>query len=209
MATPVKIVYRSLVPLSLPTAVPALLSYTQNILKRMTGNAYFANPSPTLAAITTDLDDLQIAEAAAISRVKGAVAARNEKRKALVASLQQLRAYIQSVADADEGNGPAIIESAGLAVRKRTTRKARVFAAKPGLTTGVVKVVAASAGHRASYEWQYSIDGGKTWILAPVTLQAKTTIAGLTPGAVVQFRYRAVTKAGEPDWSATVSLAVP
>ncbi len=124
MATPVKIVYRSLVTLSLPTAVPALISYTQNILKRMTGNAYFANPTPTLAAITTDLDDLQIAEAAAISRVKGAVAARNEKRKALVASLQQLRAYIQSVADADEGNGPAIIESAGLAVRKHQRHRA-------------------------------------------------------------------------------------
>jgi hypothetical protein len=209
MATPIKTVYRSLVTLSLPTTVPALITYTQNILKRMAGNAYFSNPNPTLAAITTAMDDLQVAEAAAISRVKGAVAARNDKRKALVALLQQLRAYIQSVADADEGNGPAIIESAGLAVRKRAARKARVFAAKPGLTSGVAKVVVASAGHRASYEWQYSIDGGKTWVLAPVTLQAKTTIAGLTPGGVVQFRYRAVTKAGEPDWSAPVSLAVP
>jgi hypothetical protein len=43
---------------------------------------------------------------------------------------------------------------------------------------------------------------------APVTLQAKTTVAGLTPGATVQFRYRPVTKAGEGDWSQTVVLLV-
>jgi hypothetical protein len=68
--------------------------------------------------------------------------------------------------------------------------------------------VTAQAGHRASYEWDYSTDGGKTWVLAPSTLQAKTTIAGLTPGATVLFRYRAVTKAGEADWSQPVSLLI-
>jgi hypothetical protein len=209
MSTSIKAVHRSLVRLNLPTSVPALITYTENILKRMTGNASFATPSPSLATITTAVDDLRAAEAAAISRLKGAAAARNDKRKTLVGLLQQLRSYVQSVADADEGNGPAIIESAGLVVRKRPTHKARVFAAKPGRISGVVTVLAASAGQRASYEWQYSADGGKTWVLAPVTLQAKTTIAGLTPGAVMQFRYRAVTKAGEPDWSAPVSLAVP
>ena len=53
---------------------------------------------------------------------------------------------------------------------------------------------AASAGHRASYEWEYSTDGGKTWVTTPVTLQAKTTILGLTAGTTVQFRHRPVTK---------------
>jgi hypothetical protein len=40
----------------------------------------------------------------------------------------------------------------------------------------------------------------QTWITAPVTLQAKTTIAGFAPGATVLFKYRPVTKAGEGDW---------
>jgi hypothetical protein len=72
----------------------------------------------------------------------------------------------------------------------------------------VAKVTAAAASRRASYEWQYSNDGGKTWITAPVTLQAKTTIAGLVPGSTVQFKYRAVTKTGEADWSQPLSLLV-
>jgi hypothetical protein len=77
-----------------------------------------------------------------------------------------------------------------------------------GTVSGSAKLVAASAGRRASYEWQYSTDGGKTWVMAPSTLQAKTTVTGLTPGATVDFRYRPVTKTGEGNWSQTVQLIV-
>jgi hypothetical protein len=48
----------------------------------------------------------------------------------------------------------------------------------------------------------------KTWVTVPSTLQAKTTVAGLTPGATVTFRYRAVVKTGEGDWSQPTSLMV-
>jgi hypothetical protein len=93
-------------------------------------------------------------------------------------------------------------------VRKTPTRRARAFTAKPGPVSGVATVVATSAARRASYEWQYSTDGGKTWLTAPATLQAKTKIAGLVSGANVQFKYRAVTKTGEGDWSQPASLIV-
>ena len=208
MATTVKSTHRSLVTLSLPRSVPALIVYTEGILKRMTGNPAFPSSTPTLAAVTAAVDELRAAEAAALARTKGASAARNDKRKGVVALLQQLRGYIQTIADVDEANGPAIIESAGVAVRKTATRRARVFAAKPGRVSGVATVVAASAGHRASYDWEYSIDGGKTWVTAPSTMQAKTTVGGLAPGSTVQFKYRSVTKAGEGDWSPPVSLLV-
>jgi hypothetical protein len=206
MATTIKTTHRSLAALSLPKSVPVLIVYAEGIVKRMTGNPSFPNPTPTLAAVSTSIAELQTAEASALARTKGAVSTRNEKRKALIALLQELRAHIQSTADADESNGPSIIESAGVALRKTPTRRARVFAAKPGLISGVATVVAASAGHRASYEWQYSTDGGKTWVTAPPTLQAKTTVAGLVPGATVQFKYRAVTKTGGANWSEPVSL---
>lgn len=62
--------------------------------------------------------------------------------------------------------------------------------------------------HRSFYEWQYSTDGGHTWVVVPSTLQARTTVSGLTPGATVQFRVRPVTKTGEGDWSQPTSLIV-
>lgn len=209
MTTTTKSNHRSTVTLMLPKSVPALIVYAQGIVKRMTGNPSFANPVPALSVVTAAIDDLRAAETAALARTKGAAAARNEKRTALVVQLQQLRSYVQTTADADATNGTSIIQSAGVAVRKTATRQARAFAAKPGAVSGVAKVVAVSAARRASYEWQYSIDGGKTWIAAPATLQAKTKIAGLAQGATVQFKYRAVTKTGEGDWSQAVSLMVP
>jgi hypothetical protein len=72
--------------------------------------------------------------------------------------------------------------------------------------SGEVKLVAPSAGHRASYEWEYSIDGGATWLTMPPSLQAKTSLVGLKPGSSVQFRYRAVLKVGASDWSLPITL---
>jgi hypothetical protein len=201
-------VHRVLVALAMPKPVPAFIVYVRNVVERITGNAFFPTPVPTPIAITKATDDLQVAEAAVLTRVKSAVSVRNQKRAVLVALLEQLRGYVQTVADADPANSTAIVESSGLAVRKTTPRKPHVFAAKAGPLTGTAKLVAPVAGTRASYEWQYSADGGKTWVAAPVTIQAKTTIAGLVPGSTVQFKVRPVTRAGEGNWSEPVSLIV-
>jgi len=194
--------------LGMPKPISLLLVYAENIVTRMTGNAHFPTPAPTLASVNTHIGDLRVAEAAALARTKGAATVRNQKRTALVSDLQALRAYVQTVADADPANAAAIIESAGLAVRKTATHHARTLTAKPGSVSGVATVTAKVVARRASYEWQYSTDGGKTWITAPATLQAKTTVSGLVAGSTVQFRSRTVTKTGEGDWSQPVSLMI-
>jgi hypothetical protein len=128
----------------------------------MTGNPSYPSPAPTLAAVTAGITALHAAEALALARTKGAVEARNNKRADLVTLLQQLRRYIQTVADADVETAATVIRSAGIAVRKTPVRKPRVFEAVQGAASGSAKLLAASAGRRASYEWQYSTDGGKT-----------------------------------------------
>jgi hypothetical protein len=208
MTTTSKPLHRTLASLKLPTKVPALITYAEAIVKGMTGNPSFPSPTPPLATVSQAISDLQVAETAALSRVKGAVATRNEKRTALVALLQQLRTHVQTVADACPENAPSIIQSAGIAVKKTPVHAKRVFAAKAGTVSGTVKVVAEAAARRASYDWEYSTDGGKTWLTMPSTLQAKTSLSGLTPGATVQFRYRAVTKTGEGDWSQPTAFMV-
>jgi hypothetical protein len=194
--------------LKLPPSVPALITHATGIVTRMTGNPSFPNPTPSLAVLTAAIENLKVAEAAALARTKGAVATRNDKRTALVLLLRQLRGHVQTVADASAENGAAVIASAGLAVRKAPAHRARAFVAKPGAVSGSAKLVATTAARRASYEWQYSTDGGKTWQLAPVTLQAKTVVTGLQPGSSVTFRYRSVTKTGEADWSQAITLVV-
>ena len=200
--------HRSIASLKLPTRVPALITYADGIVKAMTYNPSFPSPTPSVAAVTDAINQLQVAETAALARTKGAVATRNEKRAALVSLLQHLRAHVQSTADANAENAASIIQSAGIAVKKTPVRAPRVFAAKPGLVSGSVTLVTHAAARRASYDWEYSTDAGKTWVTAPSTLQAKTTVSGLTPGATVVFRYRAVTKKGEGDWSQPSALMV-
>jgi hypothetical protein len=192
----------------LPKSVPALITYAQSVVTAMTGNPSFPSPVPTLAVVAAAIAALHAAESTALARTKGAVAARNDKRVALVTLLQQLRGYIQTVADADVETATTVIQSAGIAVKKVPANRPRVFVAEQGAASGSAKLIAASAGRRASYEWQYSTDGAKTWLMAPSTIQAKTTVVGLTPGATVEFRYRPVTKTGEGNWSQTVQLIV-
>ena len=71
-----------------------------------------------------------------------------------------------------------------------------------------MKVVAPAAARRASYDWEYSVDGGKTWVAVPHTLQARTTVTGLPTLTTVQFRYFATVKEGEGTWSQPISILV-
>jgi hypothetical protein len=199
---------RVLVALKLPTRVSALGAYATHILASMTGNAAFPAPLPALATVTSAVEDYQTAEAAALMRTKGAVATRNAKRRMVVQLLEQLKTYVQTVADASASDGAAIILGAGMAVRQVAVPKPRVFGATRGSVSGSVKLVTAVAAHRAAYNWQYSTDGAKTWISLPSTMRSKTMVTGLAAGTTVEFRCQALTKNGEGDWSQAVSLLV-
>ncbi|HEY8041489.1 MAG TPA: hypothetical protein VIF15_16900 [Polyangiaceae bacterium] len=199
---------RTIASLKLPTKVPALITVARAIVQSMTGNSAFPTTNPPLATVTAAIDDLEAAETATQSKTRGAAATRNVKRAALVTLLHQLKAGVQQAADASPDQASTLIQSAGLSVKKTGAHPPRVFAAKSGAVSGQVTLVAQSAARRASYEWETSIDGGKTWQLASASLQAKTTVSGLVPGASVMFRYRPVTKIGEADWSQPVALIV-
>jgi hypothetical protein len=133
---------------------------------------------------------------------------RNEKRAVLVGLLVRLRAYVQGVADDDPERAAALLESAGMYVKRRVLPAKPLFDLRPGPVSGSVRMAARAAGDRASYQWAWSADGGKTWRLAPATLQAKTVLTGLPPASTCSFRYPAVTKGGEMDWSEPVSIVV-
>jgi len=208
MTTTTTITHRSIASLKLPNKVPAMITYVQGMVKALTGNPAFPATAPTLAAVTEAVTELQTAETAALARTKGAVAVRNEKRTALVTLLHQLLGQIQTAADASPATAASMIQSAGIAVKKTPVRAKRTFAAKPGAVSGSVTLVTDAAARRAFYEWQYSTDGGKTWVSSASTLKTTTTVAGLTPGASVMFRYRAGTKTGEGDWSQTATIIV-
>jgi hypothetical protein len=71
-----------------------------------------------------------------------------------------------------------------------------------------VALLSARTGKKVFFNWQYSGDGGKTWITAPSTPYGRTDIAGLTPMTTYSFRV-SVTDAKGPDaWSQVVTVLV-
>ena len=198
------------VTLTLPRVVQALLALAKAVAAAFAANPkLFTAPVPSLLVFNSDIAALDAAETATQTRAPGSVEARDAKRTVVEEDLRKLRAYVQQVADADEANAAMIAKEAGMGVAKVRSSGKQNLTAKPSKKgSGAVDVVAKAPAGRASHEWEVSTDGGKTFTAAPSTLQAKTTLIGLTPGQIVLVRHRAVTKAGSGDWSQTVSVVV-
>jgi hypothetical protein len=195
--------------LRLPLPILAVLSVAKAIIAALTRNkSSFPNPDPPLAVVDAAIADLEAAQAEVVARTKGAVAGRDQKHAALVTLLMQLKAYVQKTADADPLHAAQLVESAAMVVKRVAGRAKHAFTAKPGPVSGAVELRTAKAGDRASYEWQWSVDGGKTWQPAPGTLQSRTTLTGLQPATTYWFRSRSITRIGLSDWTQAVSLVV-
>jgi hypothetical protein len=199
---------RSVVVLKLSPRLKNVITFAQNVASALTNNAHFPSPNPPLATFQADVAALNTAETAVLSRTKGAVETRNAKLAIVRTDLENLKTYVQSVAaQATPSDAEAIIESAGLTIRKVTLHDKPALAAKQGSVTGTVNLAAKAVAKRAAYNWEYSTDQ-KTWTTVPQTLQAKTGIAGLTAGTQYFFRFQPVTSAGVGNWSQVVAFIV-
>ncbi len=158
---------------------------------------------------TSDIGDLVTAENAAKMRTKGAVQTRDAKLGVVLADLKQLVAYVETVANADPSNAAAIAMSAGMVIKKQpVTTKNDLDFRKSAVSGSVVVMARVGSRQKEAHEWEYSVDGGKTWLTLPTTTQAKTTITGLTSGTSVQVRHRAVSNTGITAWSDAASSMV-
>ena len=205
---PITTIHRVLAVLNLPSHIADQIKLGEAVQAALVNNPHFPLPDPIITSFTSALASYNTAETASQTRAKGTIAARNAAKVVFVSAAHALKARVQQVADATPDQAEAIITSTTLAVKKSTPRQKQAFAVTYGATSGTVHVVAKAAAERASYEWQYSVDGGKTWTSAPNTLQAKTTITALPVATMVEFRYRATTKTGQGDWSQPTSLLV-
>jgi hypothetical protein len=200
--------HRTLAVLKLPKTVPALLGVTRVILASMEGNPRFPAPTPPLAMVAAALAELDEAQIATLQRTHGTTATRDEKREALLVRLRELCGYVQRIADGSAEEAAAIIESAGMSVKRPAVQSKPPFAVKQGRVSGAVRLEVRSAGDRIGYAWQWSTDGGASWRDAPRTMQAKTEIAGLPLGKMCWFRFRVLTKEGEQGWAEAQGVLV-
>jgi len=204
---PKVIIRRIIAVLNLPKSNSKLIIKARAIVKSMTGNANFPTPIPDLTTVSKDIDTLETAETAAQSRAAGTVAARDAAKETVLKDLRALTAYVQSVADNNVADSEAIITSAGLDVKKQGAINKQDFTVKPGVLSGSVILIAKGTGNRTSHDWQSSTDGNN-WSPLPSTIQAKTTVEGLTPVTVMFFRHRVISKDGPGAWSQPENIVI-
>jgi hypothetical protein len=181
------------------------------IVLNMTNNAaLFPSPTPALAIVTTHITALETAEDVAKLHSPGSVNARNLAYNQVLEDLHDLTGYVQSLADATENAESAmeLIHSSGLTVKHKGMHVKPLLNVKSTGVSGNVELVARASAKREANEWQMSLDG-LIWTNLPGTLEAKTTVTGLTPGTTIHFRHRPILKGTSPaNWSQIVSLLI-
>jgi len=195
------------VALNLPRTVPHAIVYAQSIAAALKGNPALPSPTPDLATFEADLAALEASHVTTLTRAFGTVAERNARFVRVLNDLNELRSYVERIANQSPGETAAIIESSGMHVRGSPTHGKAPFEAKEERVSGTVHLVARAAKTRASYEWQWSEDEA-LWVDLPTTVRADARVSDLVAGRRYWFRYRTVTKEGVSDWSQVVTLLV-
>jgi hypothetical protein len=192
----------------IPGAAQALITYAAALIAALTGNAHVPTPNPSLSVLQALLEAFEKAQTATKARTAGTVGARNAARAALRSAIKATVATIQALADADPENAEAIITSTTLTLRKVPIRIKAPFAVKEGTVSGSAVLAVKSAGRNSSYDWQMSIDGGKTWTDLPSTTRTRTTVFALPVAITVLFRVRSLTPSGQGDWGQPIGMLV-
>jgi hypothetical protein len=194
---------------------PELITKAKAIYNAMSAApTEFPSPVPTMAVFNGQIQELEQAEQATTTRARGTAAVRNAKAAVVVTSLESLQTYVQTLCDASPEQAATLIAAAAMHVALHAKREKAVLAAVTGPTTGDAKLTAnrrtlvGKTNKRAAFHWQYSVDGGKTWVSAPSTPLASTLIHGLPPMTLVSFRVAATVAKVIGDFSQGVTLLV-
>jgi len=166
---------RSIVVLKLSRKVGDVLSFAQNVVTSLTNNPSFPDPTPPLAKLQTDITALMQAESAILSRTKGAFEARNARLAVVRTDLESLRAYVQAVVDeASPTESEALIEKAGLALRRPRVLDKPALAATRGDVSGTVRLTAKAVASRVlESAGVVFVHAGRTRLVSVAELERK------------------------------------
>ena len=181
---------------------------TSFVISSMTGNANFTTPDPSLADVTTALNDFKTAVDNALTRDSNAIAIKKEKRQALI-DLLHLEIYY--VLYKSRGNR-AVAESSGFSFAKNPAPAPAIL--KPqnlqvinSNQSSQMDVSIDTVTGAVAYVYQCIADAALAsgnWISTTCS-QSKCTITGLTPGTLYHWRVAAVGTKGQILYSDTIS----
>jgi hypothetical protein len=175
--------------------VPQIIALAEHFTQHMTGNAYFSNPTPALATISSQAALVDKKYLIALTHVKGASADMHEELKKLKTLFKGLAAYVETEANADVANSNKIISSAGMNERIKNSVTPKSFSVLLYKQVGSVKLDNKAIRNSAYiYEMTTDPNNPASWMQIYAGNKVKFIKSGLTSGTRYFFRGAVVTQ---------------
>lgn len=194
---------RSRVSKSYPKDTPGLLVFAQNVYAQASTSKYLKSITGIVTVLGTNVKTSETAHQTALTRVVGAVAARNTTIYTLKLSLDDVANGVQTVANSDPANAEEIILSSGFKLAQSTRHGRQEFRIDPGENPGEIIILLPVFDADSTYFVQYTIDQ-KVYVDVPESHIAKVIVKGLPLHTTIWLRHRASSRKGSRDWSALI-----
>ena len=199
--------------------VPKVLVRAQTMHDGMAADhATYGDGTPPLPIFQGLIQSAVTAHQAVALRTVGAVAAREVQVNALWAAMHTERSVVQAIADANAARAASIIQNGGLLLYGVNVPSKPLLAVEAGRQSGTLECVvnvgllvgtgATKPNQNRFFNWQYTLDGSKSFVGVPSTTKGKTTIAGLTSVTLVGVRVSLTNGDGPGPWSPVVYAVV-
>jgi hypothetical protein len=186
---------------------PQRVLKARHIAVKLTGNANYTTPNPSIIQITDSATALETAYNNSRGQDSGMITIYKKKLKSFKQLMVLLLAFIQQASVGDD----VIIESAGVDVKKAPTASQPV-----GKVVGVKGGKASLAGQswlkwkRLQYKKSYIVDksvDGIIWVDAKCPCTKSTVlITGLVSETYMWFRVAGVNGFGQGEWSDPIRI---
>ncbi len=184
----------------------AVIAFTRNVIAMMTNNAAYPSPLPSLADVTTSVNDFESDVHDALSGDRVAIATRNAARVSLLALLRQLATYVQLHCNSDL---TTLLSSGFEPVRAPSPAGTLPAPLNPRLEltdkSGELLFKFERVKNANNYSIQTAPAAAGPWEDEDLSTTSRVIIGGLTPGEVIWARACANGSAGASEWTSPTS----
>lgn len=176
------------------------------ILTKMTGNANFPDPTPSLADLTAANEALSAANAAAASGDRAAITVRKNQEQVVANMLRTLAAYITMASDGND----AVIQSSGFELQNLPEPQPNLsrpvaFKSLRGQHQGDVELSWRRVRGAMSYLIEMTTgepsNPNSVWTTVAITTKVKVGFSNLGIGNFYYYRVKGVGRNNESAWS--------
>ena len=161
----------------------------------------------TYASIQTIITNSHNANIAASNGTATDTSIMHEQERILVSVFNFIKAHVEFVANAAVDPATVII-SAGMQVATTGGANAANELTLDALGSGILQVRVPRQTNEKAFVYEYSTDGGTTWLDLVASSLSKVTLTNQSPGVTVSVRYYAISKTGKSAYSAVKSQMI-